>query len=75
MCVGLVIEPPYLRTVTLGSPPTKKILAVLSLCVKTASMSVSWRGVYESLHKYKSRAASVERCFSIHPTAILLLFS
>jgi uncharacterized membrane protein len=75
MCVGLVIEPPYLRTVTLGSPPVKKILAVLSLCVKTASMSVSWRRVYELLHEYKSRAASVERCFSIHPTAILLLFS
>jgi hypothetical protein len=41
MCVGLVIEPPYLRKVTLGSPPVKKILAVLSLCVKMVSMSVS----------------------------------
>jgi hypothetical protein len=75
MCVGLVIEPPYLHTVTLGSPPVKKILAVLSLCMKMVSMSVSWHGVYESLRKYKSCTVSVERCFSIRPTAILLLFS
>jgi hypothetical protein len=32
MCVGLVIEPPYLHTVTLGSPPRKNLGCPQPVC-------------------------------------------